>query len=233
MQAEDRVIHFSAELIHAPAAFNKDAMRKLYMELAGTRAAYDSSDFGNPAQARLYSQRGPKTQSVALFLPDRVLIIEEWADMSLAEFLERVREVGARALEARGVPHYAAHTGTIRSTFALTHYQDARVFLMDHALGQAGKIAPHFQRPVAIGGMKYVLPESNDHPGMLNVTIESFRHSLAEVFVEVKGIFTRQQVTAAQMEVVLENLRSVRTFISRNIHPYLNQFDVPPQAPPA
>lgn len=233
MQAEDRVIHFSAELIHAPAAFNKEALRALYFELAKTKASYDSSDFGNPAQARLYSQRGTKSQSVAVYLPDRVLIIEEWADMPLSDFVERVREVGARSLAARGVPHYLAHTATVRSTFALTHFTDARVFLMDHALGQAGKVGPHFQRPVAIAGMKYVLPDSNEHPGMLNVTIESFRHSLSEVFVEVKGVFTREHVTAERMEVVVENIRGVRGFISRNVYPYLNQFDVPTGAPPA
>lgn len=233
MQAEDRVIHFSAELIHAPAPLQKEPLRELYMDLAKTKAAYDSSDFSNPAQMRLYSQRGTKTQSVTLFLPDRLVIIEEWADMPLSDFLDRVREVGARCLAARGVPNYAAHTATVRSTFALTHFADARVFLMDHALGQTGKISPHFQRPVAIGGMKFVLPESNDHAGMLNVTIESFRHSLSEVFVEVKGIFTRQPADAGQIDVILENIRGVRGFISRNIYPYLNQYDVPTGTPPA
>lgn len=232
MQAEDRIIHFSAELIHRPVPFRREVLQKLYFDLSQTRVGYDSSDFSNPAQARMYSTRGKKSQSVAMFLPDRVLIIEEWADASMSEFLDRVREVGTRALEAREAGVYLAHTATIRSTFALTHFQDARVFLLDHALGQLGRIAPHLQRPVAIGGMKFVLPETNEHPGLLNVTIESFRHSLSEVFVEVKGVFTKTPVAAEGMDTVLESIRSVRQFISKNIYGYLNQYDQPQPATP-
>lgn len=227
MQAEDRIIHFSAELIHRPVPFKKDAFQKLYFDLSQTRAGYDSSDFSNPAQARMHSTRGKKSQSVAMFLPDRILIIEEWADASLSEFLDRVREIGVRAMEARGIDVYLAHTATIRATFALTHYQDARVFLLDHAMGQQGKIAPHLKRPVAIGGLKFVLPETNEHPGLLNVTIESFRHSLDEIFVEVKGVFTKTPVPPGGIDTVLDNIQSVRQFISKQIYGYLNQYDLP------
>jgi len=227
MQAEDRIIHFSTELIHPPVQTPKEILQRLYFELTQTRASYDSTDFSNPGQVRFYSQRGKKTQSVLMILPDRIIIIEEWADIALSDFLEKVQAVGERALAARGISHYLAHTAMIRSTFALTHWDDARVFLMDHACGQAGLIEPYFHRPIAVGGLRYVLPESETDPGQLHVTIESFRHSKNELFVEVKGIFGRQPVGAGQMNVVQDNIRAVRDFISGRIHPYLNQFDQP------
>ncbi len=228
MQSEDRTVHFSVELIHGPAPIKKDVLQRLYFELSQTRnAAYDNLDIGNPMQARFHSRRGKKTQSLALFLPDRLLLAEEWADLSLSEFTGRVQEVGSRALEARNVKQILAHTATIRSTFALSHFDDARVFLLDHACNQAGRIGPFFERPVATGGLRFVLPETNEHPGALNVVIESFRHSRQEVFVEVKGVFGRHPVPLDDMETILEHLQAVRAFISDNIYPYLNQFDKP------
>lgn len=228
MQAEDRIIHFSAELIHQPVQPRKDALQKLYFELSQTRnAGYDSTDFTNPLQPRFYSRRGPKTQSVALFLPDRALLLEEWTDIPLSDFIEKVRETGPRLLEARGLNQYMAHAVTIRSTFALSHHDDARTFIVDHVCAQTGKVTPHFHRPLAIGGLRFVLPETDEYPGALHVAIESFRHSRNEIFVEVKGVFSRRPVAADDIEIVLSNIRLVRNFISESVFPYLNQFDQP------
>lgn len=45
--------------------------------------------------------------------------------------------------------------------------------------------------------------------------------------MEVKGIFGKRQVGAEEINVVLDNIRSVRSFISHRVYPYLNQFDQP------
>jgi hypothetical protein len=227
MHAEDRIIHFSTELIHGPVPYKKEALQQLYFDLSKMRnAGYDSTDFSNPIQARFYSRRG-KTQSIALFLPDRAVLIEEWADIPLSEFVNKVEEIAPRILQCRETPRYLAHTVTIRATFALTHFSDARVFLLDHMCKQENKIGPHFQRPIATGGLRFVLPESNEHNGNLTVIIESFRHGRNEIFVEVKGVFGREPVDAEGIGTILENTQSVRAFISERIFPYLEQFDHP------
>lgn len=233
MQAEDRTIHFSAELIHQPRELDRKALQRLYFDLSQHRSgAYDSTDFTNPVQPRFYTRRPAKTQSVAMFLPDRILLIEEWADIAFSDFLERVRTVAGLAVKARGVSQFVAHTGMVRSTFALSHFDDARVFLIDHACGQAGRVDPYFKRPVAVGGLRFVLPETNEHAGTFHVIIESFRHSLNEVFVEVKGVFGRGPIGVEDMSIVEDNLRSVRAFIGDELYNYLNQFDQP-RTPPA
>ena len=226
MQAEDRIIHFSTELIHAPFQYKVAALQKLYYELSQTRAAYDSSDFSAPPQFRFYSRRPAKTQSVLIFLPDRIALVEEWADIALSDFAEKVREVSRRVLSTLGIPVFVAQTATIRSTFALTHFADARVFLLDHACNQADRINPHFGRPIITGGLRFVLPETPDYPGTLHVIIESFRHSLKEVFVEVKGVFNDQRMDAEVLDIAVGNIKRVRSFITENIFPYLNQYDV-------
>jgi len=226
MQAEDRVIHFSTELIHAPLQHKVSALQKLYYELSQTRAAYDSSDFSTPPQCRFYSRRPGKTQSVLVFLPDRVALVEEWADIPLSDFLEKVREVARRTLSSLNIPQFAAQTATVRSTFALTHFTDARVFLMDHACQQANRINPHFGRPIAVSGLRFVLPETPDHHGTLHVIIESFRHNFREVFVEAKGIYGNQNMDAELIENAAVNIQRVRSFIIDRVFPYLNQYDV-------
>ena len=230
MQAEDRVIHFSTELIHAPSQHKVAALQKLYYELSQTRAAYDSSDFSTPPQYRFYSRRPGKAQSVLVFLPDRVALVEEWADMSLSEFLEKVREVGRRVLSSLGIPRFVAQTATVRSTFALTHFTDARVFLMDHACNQAERIGPYFGRPIAVSGLRFVLPETPEHHGTLHVIIESFRHNFKEVFVEVKGVYGNQHMDAELIDNAVVNVQRVRSFIIDRVFPYLNQYDVPQES---
>lgn len=227
MQAEDRPIHFSTELIHPPKRHKKADLQKLYFDLSQTRAAYDNTDFSAPVQSRFYSRRGDKTQSVALFLPDRIVLLEEWVDIPLSQFREKVREVAVQAFVSLGISPVAVHTVTLRTTFALTHFDDARAFLMDHACQQTGRIGPHFQRPVAVGGLRFVLPATPEHAGDLHVVVESYRHSRNEVFVEVKGIFRNAGIGPETLNPIDDNIAVVRSFISANLFPFLNQFDVP------
>jgi hypothetical protein len=227
MQQEDRVIHLSTELVHRPGRHDTHVLQRLYFDLSQMRhAAYDSSDFSVPGQPRFYSRRGTETQSIAVFLPDRVLLVEEWADISLTDFHAKVTEVASRALGTLGIPAFVAQTATIRSTFALTHFMDARVFLLDHVCQQAGQILPYFGRPIAVGGLRFFLPATPDSPVALHVKVESFHRSPKEVFVEVKGVFGQEQITKDDLSKATGNIQRVRDFITDNVFPYVNQYDV-------
>ena len=233
MQPEDRLIHFSTELLHKPVQHKVPALQKLYYELSqDRRVSYDSSDFSMPPQYRFYSRRG-KAQSVAVFLPDRVALVEEWADMPLTDFLERVREMLPRVLTGLGIPAFVTQTATLRSTFALTHFRDARVFLMDHVCEQKDRIGQYFGRPIAVGGLRFVLPETPDNRGTLHVTIESFRHSMGEVFVEVKGVFGKLHIDTENVAQAVEHIALAREFIRGHVYPYLDQYDYAQEAPSA
>jgi hypothetical protein len=228
MQAEDRPIHFSTELMHPPSPPAVPVLQKLYYELSQTRGVgYDSTNFSPPGPPRFYSKRGPKTQSIALFLPDRLVLLEEWVDMPFAQFMTKVEAVAAQAMPALGIESFNVQTATIRTTFGLTHFDDARVFLLDHICRQDGELGAYFGRPIGVGGLRFVLPETPDVPGTLHVIIESYRHSANEVFVEVKGVFANQHVTREGLETLRNTFLQVRRFISDHIFPYLNQYDEP------
>ncbi len=225
MHIEDRPIHFSVELIHNPTPIHKEALQRLYYDLTGTPVSYDSTDFSFPMQTRFYSTHG-KSQSIALFLLDRAIIIEEWTSATFEEFLNRVKELGPKILQARNQGAFLAHAGTFRSTFALTRYDDAKTFIMEKLLNQSQElIIDHFGRPLATAGIRFVFPESNDTPGIYHVLIESFRHNKKELFVEVRGIFGRTLITAQNINVVVENLKDMREFLTQRLQPYLAQYD--------
>ncbi|MCC6490738.1 MAG: hypothetical protein IT364_24845 [Candidatus Hydrogenedentes bacterium] len=226
MQAEDRPIHFSSELIHAPKPLHVPALQRLYFELSQTRAAYMNTDFSPQAPPRFHSRRGRQSQSLLVFLPDRLLVAEEWVDLSFRDFLDRLDTVAHHAIPLLELGAIQAQVGTVRTTFALTHFQDARAFLLERVCAQEGRLAPFLARPVAVGGLRFVLPATPEHPGNLHVTIESYQRSRNEVYVEVKGIYLNQNITADNASQLSENLKRVRDFISQSVQPYLAQFDL-------
>ncbi len=231
MQHEDRLIHFSTELFFPPFQLKAPVLQRLYYELSQLPGmGYDSIELGKQGPPRFHSKRGEKTQSLAIFLPDRVLMVEEWVDMPLSVFLDKTREVARRMIDAFEFEAYTAQTATVRSTFALTHFDDARVFLLDHVCSQSGRIGPHFQRPIMVGGIRFVLPHAPNIPGDLHVIIESYRHSRNEVFVEAKSVYSALHATASEVSALAENIEHTHGFIRNNIFNYLQQYDVNPEA---
>ncbi len=226
MHIEDRPIHFSAELIHNPTPINKESLQRLYYDLIGSPVAYDSIDFSFPMQTRFYSTRGNRSQSIVLFLLDRTIIIEEWTSITFEEYLNKVKELGPKILQARNQMLFLAHTGTLRSTYALTRYDDAKSFIVDKLLNQSQELLfDYFGRPLATTGIRLVFPESNDTPGIYHVLVESFRHSKKELFVEVRGIFGRNPVSIQNIDLVIENLKEMREFLTKRVQPFLAQYD--------
>lgn len=231
MHAEDRVIHFSTELMHPPAQHAKASLQRLYFELSKTRASFDGSDFTTPGQGTFFSRRGERSQSLGLFLPDRMAFIEEWADLPMQDFLAKVREALPVALDVLAVPAVHLQVVTLRSTLVPSHYRDARVFLVDRVCNQEGRLGPYLKRPIGIGGFRLVLPETPQSRGTIHLAIESFRHDPREVLVEVKALYNDPLKSADKVGAVLQNIQATRAFIVECVQPFLEQYDVPQEAP--
>jgi hypothetical protein len=227
MHAEDRLIHFSTEMLHPPVQHPKAQLQKLYFELAQAKAGYDNIDLTLPGQPKFFARRGLRSQSVAVFLPDRIALIEEWTDIPLSEFLVKVREVLRAAFDVLGITTFPLQVVTLRSTFALTHFQDARVFLLDHVCNQAGRFRPFFERPIGIGGLRLVLPQVPGHADELHVAMESFRHDPKEILVEVKGIYPGAPLSRETAAAATERIEAVRAVITDSVFPFLDQYDHP------
>jgi hypothetical protein len=227
MQQEDRPIHFSTELLFPAFPLKPQAIQRLYYELSQTEtAAYDSVDLSRKGPPRFVSKRPPKAQSLALLLPDRVVVLEEWVDFPFAAFLDKARTVAAKVLETFELEAFTAQTATVRTTFALSFHDDARRFVLEQMCGQEGRIGPHFRRPILAGGLRFTLPAAENAPGDLQVLVESFRHARDEVFVEVRGAYRDQRITG-DCEEAATNLQRVRDFIVDSVRPFIEQYDQP------
>lgn len=226
MQSEDRPIHFSTELVFPPRTFDKSLLQKFYFDLTQIpKLGYDNSQFGTTPLARFYSKRA-KAQSALIVVPDRIGIMEEWVDIPFSEFMGKLEIVGTRALQDLSIENFHTQTVVIRTTFGLTHFEDSRVFLLDHLCAQEGHISPYFLRPVATGSLRFVLPATPEHEGTLYITVEPFRESKRELFVEVRGVFSAEHSSLREASDFGENALLCRNFISENLFPYLNQYDV-------
>lgn len=228
MQAEDRLIHFSTELIHPPKPHDRKRLQKLYFELSQTRWGYDNTEFTPGSPVRFSSKRPPRSQSALLFLADRIVVAEEWVDIALSDFVDRVQEVATRVQAELDVKPFIAQSVTLRSTFALTHFPDAQAFLMEHMCGQGTRIGDNFRRPVGSAGLRFVLPPTPDDAGHFDVRIESFRESQREIFVEVKGLFPSLSINADTMSVAADNIQTSRAIIRDSVFPFLDEYDRTP-----
>ena len=171
--------------------------------------------------------RPPKAQSVCVVLPDRLGILEEWVDLPFNEFLTKVEAVSTRAKTDLEIDSIHTQTVMLRTTFGLSHFSDNRVFLLDHLCAQKDLVAQHFQRPIATGSLRFVLPATPNHEGTFHVVIEPYKESAREVFVELRGVFSNQQSTLNDPVDFVRHATDCRNFINDNLFPYLNQFDVP------
>lgn len=229
MHDEDRLVHFSTELLHAPQRHDLTALKKLYFELSQSAStSYDSSDFSQPVQPKMFSKRGTKTHSALVFLPDRLVILEEWADSTLLAYMERVEAVAREILRSLPIGAFLAEVVTLRGACTVTHSATARDFVLEKFCHQDGAaMAESFGRRADVGAIRLLFGETPESPGTYHVSIEPFRNAPREVLVEVKGVFRSPAVDAEGVGLLPDRIREVRSFLSQRVYPYLNRFDVP------
>jgi len=226
MQSEDRPIHFSTELVYDPQQIEKTQLQELYFDLTqAPNLDYDNTQFGQVPLARFYTKRGEKSQSMLAVLNDRMGIMEEWVDISLSDYIAKVATVSDLFMEKFSIDEYRAQSVLMRTTFGLSHYEDSRKFLFDQLCGLEDNILPHFQRPISSGCLKFVLPATPQHEGTINVSIEPFKESPRELYVEVRSVFAAQHTSLLNSGDLESNIRLTREFINENVFPFLDQYD--------
>lgn len=229
MHAEDRLIHFSTELVHAAVKPDAAVLKKLYYELSqSVDSGYDNTDFSNPAQPKMFTRRGARTYSGLVCLPDRLVILEEWADSTLLAFMDRAAAVASTYLRVVGPAHYTMQAVTLRAACAISHGASARDFVLEKVCGQnRDGMGEAFGRPVDLGAVRFLFNESPEHPGTFHIAIEPFRFGPREVLIEVKGIFPHQALDADAMGLLQDHIRNCRSLLSQRVYPFLNGLDTP------
>jgi hypothetical protein len=229
---EPRSIYFSTHLIHPPIKLeeSKDSIKEVYHELSKVGSCdYDNISFeGFPVSPPRFTKQQGRTVSSCFFLSDRILIQEDWTDITLESFSKKIREILDRGFRLLELGFVIIQTCTVRSLFTPHHSADARVFLAEKACGLEGKIAPYFQRPAQMFGMRLLFPPLKDVPRSFDVRIESFNQDPRQVFVETIGTFHLiQPITPTNVDVALVNMSTTYGFCINDVKNFLNQFDLP------
>jgi len=225
-------IYFSTNLIHPPIKLeeSKDSIKEIYHELSKVKGCdYDNISFeGFPTSPPRFTKQQGKTVSSCLFLADRILIQEDWTDITLESFSQKIREISDRGFRLLKLGFILIQTCTVRSLFVPNHFADARVFLAEKTCGIGDKIMPYFKRPAHMFGMRLVFPPLKDVSHSFDVRIESFNQDPRKVFVETIGTFHLiQPITPANVDVALVNMSTTYGFCTNDVKNFLNQFDQP------
>jgi hypothetical protein len=228
MLPDDRSIHFSTELMFKPRKFTKQELQKFYFDLTQVSGLnYDNSQFGGQALAQFYTKTPPKTQSMLIVLPDRVALLEEWAAIPLTDFNAKVKSVAEEVLEL-GVEGFTAQTVTLRSTFSPVHSDNSCQFILERICQQGSLPGQHFARPIGVGGIRFALPETPEHPGSITVSIESFHQDPREILVDLKAAYRNLQIAQDSLDELTTTIIACRSFMQDRIRPYLETFDHAP-----
>lgn len=232
MLGEPRSIYFSTELIHPPIELegNKDSIKDIYHELSRIKGCdYDNIDFeGFPASPPRFTKKQGKTVSICSFARDRILVEEDWADITLDNFSQKIREILDRAFRLLNIKFLVIQSCTVRCLFTPGHSSDSRVFLAEKACGMKDKISPYFKRSAQMFGVRLLFPPLTQTPHSFDIRIESFNQDPRQIFVETKGTFLLiQPITPANVDVAVENMTMTYGFCTDETKNFLNQFDTP------
>ncbi len=231
MLGEARSIYFSTQLIHPPINLegSKDSIRAIYHELSKVKdCEYDNISFdGFPTSPPEFTRKIGTTTSRCRFYPDRILIEENWADITSDSFAQKIREILDRGFRLLNLKLLIIQICSVRCLFTPRYSSDSRVFLAEKACGLQNKISPYFKRPSQMFGMRLLFPPLKGMTHSFDIRIESFNQDTRQIFVETTGTFPLvQPITPTNVDVALVNMSTAYGFCTNEIRNFLNQFDL-------
>lgn len=230
MHEEPTTIHFSTALIYLPIKLEtqKDSIRDIYHELSKVaNCDYDDISFdGFPIYPPKFIKKQGKTVSSCVFQRDRVIIIEDCANITLEEFSQRIQEVLIRSFRLLSINFLVMQICTIKCLFTPLQSQDARIFLGENACNLKGKILPHFKRKPQLFGIRFMFPPAKDMLNYFSTKMESYNQDSRKIYVETTGTFPlAKPITATNIDNATANMRTTYDFCGTNVKEFLNQFD--------
>lgn len=227
MSYEPRTIAFGAEILHAPIAIESATVQSIHNSLyqrdgvgyQNFQVSKDGIHLSNPSQT-------PGTISTATYLPDRIVIREEFRPCTVEEFATRVVNVGAASYQFLGVGTSLAQQFWVRTLVNPRHSTDSRAFVAERFLAGGGDALSPFGRKLHSMGLRYTFLAGENQPGMFNLRVEPWTQDHRSLWVEVVGQFT-EPVTTANLPDISNHLYSTYEFMTGPTLEFVAQFDHP------
>jgi hypothetical protein len=227
MSYEPRTIAFGAEILHQPIAIQPDTVQSIHNSLYGKdgvsyqnfQVSKDGIHLSNPGQS-------PGTISTATYLPDRIVVREEFRPCTVEEFATRVVNVGRESYEQLAVGTSLAQQFWVRTLVNPRHSRDSRAFVSDGFLSGGTEALTPFGRELHSVGLRYTFLAGENQPGMFNLRIEPWTQDHRSLWIEVVGQFP-QPVTSENLPAISNHLYSTYEFMTGPTLDYVAQFDHP------
>ncbi|MHC5062910.1 MAG: hypothetical protein ACYTG5_02915 [Planctomycetota bacterium] len=225
MSYEPRTIAFGAEILHQPIAIQAETVQGIHNSLyqeqeigyQNFQVSKDGIHLTNPGQT-------PGTISMATYLPDRIVIREEYRPCTVEEFATRVVNVGDTSYRSLGVNLSLAQQFWVRTLVNPRHVNDSRKFVAERFLaGGMGSLSP-FGRDLHSMGLRYTFLAPEDQEGMFSLRLEPWTQDCRSLWLEVVGQFTRP-INSSDLPNLSEHLYSTYEFMTGPSLEFVAQFD--------
>jgi hypothetical protein len=227
MSYEPRTIAFGAEVIHQPISLRPEVIQSIHNSLYQNRdhgyqnfqVAADGIHLSNPAQA-------PGSVSMVTFLPDRIILREEFRPCTVEEFAARLVSVTSISYRTLQVPMTLAQQFWTRSLVNTHHVRDSREFVANRMLEGGQSSLGCFRRPLFTLGLRYTFPQSEGNSQIVNLRIEPWPQDPRSLWLEVIGQLTHP-TTVDNLPELSSGLYSTYKFLTGPTFDYIGQFDKP------
>ena len=227
MSYDPRTIAFGAEIIHQPIALRPETVQSVHNALYGQaelsyqnfQVAADGIHLSNPAQT-------PGCMSLVSFLPDRIIIREEFRPCTVEEFATRLVNITSLSYRTLNVPVTLAQQFWTRSLVNTQHVKDSRDFVNDRLLAGGAASVDRFGRPLQMAQVTYTFPQTENDRGIFNLKIAPWLQDTRSLWLEVNGQYA-QPVTVENLPQLSDCLYSTYRFLTGPAFDYLGQFDKP------
>ena len=224
MHPEPMNILYRSELVHPPQEYTNKSLQKFYYELTQVEGL-NFNKFEIVANGADISIKEERTVFSCMIRNDRIILTEEWAKCTLAEFQNRLNELVQLTLRSLNVKFFIAQTCVVRCLFMLTKLDDSRRFLGDEICQLKDKIFPQFKRPAHLFGLSLWFPRGKEDPLAFNLRIESFNEDTTKIFLENIGTYIGQPIIPDRLNLIVENLQRTNDFLVKNTFQFLEQFE--------
>ena len=227
MTYDPRTIAFGAEIIHPPVQLQTDVVQGVHDALfkqsglgyQNFQVQNNGIHLSNPAQA-------PGQVSVATFLPDRIILREEFRACTFEDFATRVVNVVSLSHKTLNIQTSVAQQYFTRSLVNPKHHTDSRVFVSERMLHGGDGALGEFARPLHTVGLRLTFPQTEDEKNAMNLRIEPWPQDPRSMWIEVTGVFA-QPLPSDSLPQLSDHLYATYRFLTGPTFEFVERFDTP------
>lgn len=227
MTYEPRTIAFGAEIVHPPIELRAQQVQSIHSALfqqpelsyQNFQVAHDGIHLSNPAQS-------PGSISSVSFLPDRILMREEFRPCTVEDFATRLVNVTTLSYRTLRIPLSLGQQFWTRSLVNTRHIQDSRTFVADGMVVGGQQRLDTFGRPLHTVGLRFTFPQTENDPQIFNLRIEPWPQDPRSLWLEIVGQFA-QQTKPDRLPEFSSHLYKTYQFLVGPTFSYLEKFDRP------